>query len=56
MTKDFVGRFFKWINFGKIAFMINKLNYNIARACLLNRSPVPEMDLKAIDQACDVTC
>ena len=30
--------------------------YNIPRACLLNRSPVPAMDLKAMDQACDVTC
>ena len=30
--------------------------YNIPRACLLNRSPVLAMDLKAIDQACDVTC
>ena len=33
----------------------NKI-YNIPRACLLNRPPVPAMDLKAIDQACDVTC
>ena len=30
--------------------------YNMPRACLLNRSPYPSMDLKAIDQACDVTC
>ena len=30
------------------------VNHNIPRACLPNRLPVPAMDLKAIDQACDV--
>ena len=35
-----------------LSYLLN-VNYNIPRACLLNRSPVPAMDL---DQACDVTC
>ena len=30
--------------------------YNIPGAWLLNRPPVPAMDLKSSRQACDVTC
>ena len=43
----------EWVLLSAKAF---KYFYNIPRACLLNRPPVPAMDLKAIDQACDVTC
>ena len=32
------------------------VDYYIPRACLLNRPPVPAVDLKAKDQTCDVTC
>ena len=35
---------------------LSKYHYNIPRACLLNRSPVPAMDLKSNSQAYDVTC
>ena len=41
---------------GKWLILCSKSRYNIPGACLLNRSPVPAMDLKAIDQACDVKC
>ena len=33
--------------FSENFLLILKLNYNIPRACLLNRSPVPAMDLKS---------
>ena len=35
---------------------VSNFCYNIPRACLLNRLPVLAMDLKAIDQACSITC
>ena len=36
--------------------IFNKPFCNIPGACLLNRPPVPAMDLKRNSQACDITC